>query len=67
MFTIETKRFGMEIEFQHVLPNTPYMQPGTDCFITVYNRTGGYVAHGDGHTFLHRDDQYSRPFGRKLA
>ena len=67
MFTIETKNHKIKVKFRHVVKEME-QYPGTDCGIYVVDKnTGQTIAHSKGMTFLHKNDQYSRPFGRKLA
>ena len=67
MFTIETENYEMTISFAHQFPSKKYYA-GTDCLICVYGKSPPrYITDANGSTFLHNADQYSRPFGRKLA
>jgi hypothetical protein len=54
----------IEVEFAH-FPDAP--DPGTDCFIFIRDSEGNMLDVFNGYTTLHPNDQYSRPFGRKLA
>ena len=69
MFTIETEKYELELRFQHRLPESPFAAlPGTVCFMYIYSKKPWrLVDFSSGFTYLHKDDQYSRPFGRKLA
>ena len=68
MFTIETEKYEMKVSFSHLFPaDVCVAKPGTDCVIEIRNKNGTLLELTQGYTFLHDDDQYSRPFGRKLA
>ncbi len=69
MFTIETEKYELELRFQHRLPEGPFpTPPGTACFMYIHSKKPRrLVEFSSGFTYLHKDDQYSRPIGRKLA
>jgi len=71
MIKFRVKQFGFTIKFYHWIDVDDDSEPGTDCYISVFDTSYPLfdkpLAFSNGKTLLHENDQYSRPFGRRLS